>query len=789
MKLIKISILWISFCIFFTDISQAEKLKRYPGFFDLAWDQKEGKVLMDIPTDRFEQDFLYLVSLPHGVGSNDIFLDRGQLGNRHVVFFRRSGPKVLMIARNLKFRAYGDNQAEKDAVEEAFAISVLASLSITKESKDKVTLDITPLLLSDTKKISASIKYADQGSFSLAKDFSAVEPSTIKSFPLNTLAEAWLTFKSDNPGSEARSVTPDANSLTVKVRHHFISLPKTPLETRAYHSQSGYIYIAYRDYSAALGQPIEQRLPIRHRLKKKNPKAERSEAVKPIVYYVDSGAPEPIRSALLEGASWWNQAFEEAGFKNAFQVKVLPKTADPMDIRYNIIQWVHRSTRGWSYGDSIVDPRSGEILKGHVSLGSLRVRQDMLIAQGLTSPFGQAGDQGKAAEDMALARLRQLSAHEVGHTLGLAHNFYSSKNNDASVMDYPHPNVKLDENGEITLENAYSKGIGAWDKLAIAYGYREFTSEKKEQEGLAKIISEADSRGLRFISDPDVRGPKTAHAAAHLWDNGEDELIRFDELMAVRKKALENFSSASISSRSPLGSLEATLVPIYLLHRYQAEAVAKQIGGVDYNYALAENSEAGVRTVEAKRQKSALSKLLNSLSTEQLTLPKRLILKLLPPPFAYKRTREYFTHSTANAFDEAAPARAASQLIISMILDPSRAQRLVQQVQTDKNQLGLPYLLRSISKQLIFPINRKDADAISMAVAWTSLRELQRLSVDSKATDVVRAYLKAELKHLAKTLNKGDQATQMSATLQQFLEHPSAEKIPARITVPPGSPI
>ncbi len=770
-------------------VAGLDKMPHYPGLFDLWWDADKGRVLMEV--DNFDKDFLYLVTLPNGIGSNDIGLDRGQLGTERVVYFLRAGPKVLMIARNLEYRANTRNPAEQRAVEQAFAQSVLASFTVEGERNRGVIVDITPLLVSDAYQISARLQSVNEGRFSLNASLSSPDPTTLKSFERNSLAEAWLTYVGEQPGSELESVVPDPTHVTVKTRHHFVALPEEPLAARAYHPQAGYFSVAYRDYAVALDQAIEQRLLVRHRLQKKEPSAAVSEPVAPIVYYVDAGAPEPIRSALVEGASWWNQAFAAAGYKNAFQVKVLPADADPLDLRYNTIQWVHRSTRGWSYGSSIVDPRSGEILKGHVSLGSLRVRQDMLIAEALTSPFGADGDQGQAVQAMALARLRQLSAHEVGHTLGLAHNFFASANNDASVMDYPHPKLSLDSSGQVSLANAYATGIGAWDKLAIAYGYSDFASGTDEAEALAAIINKADAQGLRFISDPDVRGPATAHAGAHLWDNGPDVLAEFDNLMQVRRAALAHFSDNALRPGQAMGDLELTLVPLYLLHRYQAEAVAKLIGGVDYDYALHDAEQTAVRQVPVAQQKAALAALIASLRPSELTLRSELLPLLHPPAYGYSRTREAFQHLTANAFDSAAPARAAAQLVVGMLLDSRRAERLLQQTQLNSNQLGLFEALHEIGLGLVLPANGADSgsDQITLAVAWVTLRELQRLAVDPAASDSAKAATLAELTRLQKQLKRGDQAQMLAAEIKRFLAAPSAGMIPGKVVVPPGSPI
>ncbi|BFM09287.1 zinc-dependent metalloprotease [Halioxenophilus aromaticivorans] len=765
-------------------VSQAET-QHHKGLFDLWWDTEQGKVHMAIP--EFDKEYLYLVSLPNGLGSNDIGLDRGKLGTEYVVTFKRVGPKVLMMASNTQYRANSENPAEARAVEEAFAASVLARFDIVPRKHNTPVVDITPLLLSDAYAIAPRLAERGQGNFSFAADLSAAIGSSLRSFEKNALAEAWLTFTSSKPGDEVTSVTPDPTKATVKVRHHFVALPEQPLARREFHPQSGYFYVPYRDYAASLDAPIEQRLLVRHRLEKKDPSQAQSEAVEPLVYYVDAGAPEPIRSALIEGAQWWNDAFTAAGFNNAFRVEVLPEDADPLDLRYNTIQWVHRSTRGWSYGASIVDPRSGEILKGHVSLGSLRVRQDMLIAQALTSPFGPDGDKGEAAQQMALARLRQLSAHEVGHTLGLAHNFFTSAKDDASVMDYPHPNLRLND-GKVDLSQAYASGIGEWDKLAITYGYAQNADAEKLAETLQNTLLQADSLGLRFITDADVRGPATAHAGAHLWDNGADPIQAFENLLQVRQAGLKQFSRYAIRPNQPLGDLETTLVPLYLLHRYQAEAVAKQIGGVDFDYAL-NNPSDKAKVIPRLTQKSALQVLIASLSPQQLTLPNSVVETLLPPAYGYQRTRESFEHRTANSFDQLAPARAATQLIVGMILEPGRAQRLWQQTLQDSAQLSLKDALYDLSEQLIAPINSASSGKVAIETAWITLREMQRLAVSTKVSDPVRAQTLMALNQLSQSLSRSGNAREMAKTLKAFLEQPSEALIPAPVVVPPGSPI
>ncbi|MEM1089307.1 MAG: zinc-dependent metalloprotease [Pseudomonadota bacterium] len=767
--------------------------RRVDGFIPLWWDADKGRVLAEI--SRFEEDILYMVSLPTGVGSNDIGLDRGQLSDTRVVYFSRSGPKVLLVERNLAFRAVSDNPDERRAVSEAFARSVLAGFTVVAEERDDsgqaptvALVDLTPLLTSDAYGVAARLAALDEGAYRVDAGRSAPDPEMLKSFPQNTLLESWVTLAGDKPGAQLRSVVPTATAVTVKTRHEFIQLPDENFPLRTYHPRSGYWSVPYLDYAAGLDEALRKHLIVRHRLEKKDPQAAVSEAVEPLVYYVDRGAPEPIRSALIEGASWWNQAFEAAGFRNAFQVEVLPEGVDPLDIRYNVIQWVHRSTRGWSYGWGIIDPRTGEIIKGHVSLGSLRVRQDMLIAQGLTAPFSDDGDGGTAAREMALARLRQLSAHEVGHTLGLAHNFFASAWGDASVMDYPHPNVKLNASGRVSLDNAYDVDIGEWDKAAINYGYRVFANPAQEPAGLKQILAAARQDGLRFVSDPEVRGPATAHAGAHLWDNGESVLERFSELRAVRRTALNGFSPAVIRPGEPLAKLEEALVPTYLLHRYQAEAVAKLIGGVDYDYVLRGDATDGVTVIPGDEQREALEALLGALAPEELRLPASLLPFLVPPSYGDGRSREYFSHRTSNHFDQAAPARALTQAITQMVLEPNRLQRVHQQTATDTGQLSLGELLEQYTERLILPVIQRDAGLIELETAWVALRELQRSAVSGGA-DPTGMAVRDRLTNLIGELRRTPQARQMASEITRFLEDPSMDGLPARETVPPGSPI
>ena len=534
------------------------------GFVPLTWDARHGVVYLEPP--QLGQDLLYVESLPAGVGSNDIGLDRGQLGSERVVRFERSGPKVLLVQRNLAFRADEGTALEKRAVEDSFAQSVIAGFEVVAETDGRVLVDATSFFLGDAHDVIGALESAGQGEFKLDATRSAFRLDATRGFPRNTEVEVLLTFTGSEPGDFVKDVAPDPKSLSVRVRHSLIALPQPGYVPRAFDPRAGYFATSYADYSAPLGDSLVRRFITRHRLQKVHPEAARSEVVTPIVYYIDPATPEPMRSALLDGARWWTKAFDDAGFIGAFRVEMLPDDADPMDVRYNVIQWVHRATRGWSYGASVTDPRTGEILKGHVTLGSLRVRQDYLIAEGLLAPYESGSEAPPALREMALARLRQLAAHEVGHTLGLAHDYVGSVTGRASVMDYPPPVARLAQDGTIDLSGAYATGIGAWDEVAIAYGYSQFPPGTDEARALDAILSSARARGLAFLTDQDARPAGSAHPQAHLWDDGDDAVSELGRVMSLRAAVLARFGERVVPSGRPLATIEDALVPAFLMH-------------------------------------------------------------------------------------------------------------------------------------------------------------------------------------------------------------------------------
>jgi hypothetical protein len=719
-------------------------MQKFAGYFNFYWDARQGKLWLEI--DRWSTEFLYQSGLPAGVGSNDIGLDRGQLGKTAIVRFERSGPKILLMEENLAFRAVTDDADERRAVHDSFAESALWGFTVAAEEpvatqKDPhVLVDATDFFLRDAHGIPATLRRTKQGAYKLDAARCAIYLPQTKNFPLNTEVEATLTFFGDEPGPWVREVTPSPESITVREHHSFVQLPPPGYKPRIYDPRSSFFGIAYMDYATPVSEPIVKRFTARHRLEKKDPNAALSEPVQPIKYYLDRGAPEPIRSALLEGARWWNQAFEAAGYKNAFQVEMMPEGADLMDLRYNVIQWVHRATRGWSYGAAVIDPRTGEIIKGHVTLGSLRVRQDYLIAEGLLAPYEKGKPTSPKMMQMALARLRQLAAHEVGHTLGLMHNYSASTVNRSSVMDYPPPLVKLASDGTPDLSDAYAVGIGDWDKVSITWGYSDFAPGTDEHAALDKILIGAFGRGLRYLTDQDARPAGSSSSVAHLWDSGSNPVDELNRLMLVRAAALKRFGENNIREGAPLATIEDVLAPIYMLHRYQVEAASKLVGGMDYTFAVRGDGEVPTQIVAPAEQRRALAAVLATLKPEVLALPEPL-LKIIPPrPPEYPRDREDFKIHTSPAFDALAPAESAAQHVLQLVFNPERAARLVEFHARNSENPGLAEVLDAVLKSTWkAPHGKGYSEEIANTVDNVVLYDLMALCANDHASDEVRA--------------------------------------------------
>ena len=791
-KLLAIIIL-LAFQSHYGQFFQNDKNKvPYKGYFNFYHDTKEDKIYLVV--DKTDTEFLYVYSLSEGIGSNDIGLDRGQLGGGVVVKFKKAGQKLLLIQPNQRYRAITSNEEERNSIKEAFAKSVLHGFPIKEEKNGVYAVDATDFFIRDAHGVARRLKQNKQGTYTLDKKRSAFNTERTKGFPRNVEFDVMLTFKGNPQGYNIRSVTPDASSVTVHQHHSFVALPDDKYKPRKFDPRSGSFPMSYLDYATPVNEPIVKRFIYRHRLEKKDPSAAVSEAKAPIIYYLDPGVPEPVRSALLDGARWWNQAFEAIGYKDAFQVKMLPEGADPMDLRYNVIQWVHRSTRGWSYGGSISDPRTGEIIKGHVSLGSLRIRQDFMIAQALQAPYARNDTDDKFALEMALARIRQLSAHEVGHTLGFAHNFAASTNNRASVMDYPHPKLRLTDSG-IDFSDAYAVGIGEWDKVTVAYSYQDFP--ENEEKSLKKILDDAFAKGLRYISDADARPKGSAHAYAHLWDNGTNTAEELEQVLNIRKAAIARFSVDNIKTSEPYSVLEDVFVPLYFFHRYQTEAAVKLIGGLDYSYAVKGSGETIVKRVAPSTQKKALKSILKTIDVETLMIPER-VLNLFPPrAMGYGRSRESFKSKMNVAFDAMGAAETAAQLTMELLFHPERASRIVQHKSLDDDQLGLNALIDAVIEHSFKKEHRSGyAMELQNTINFVVLQHLMHLAsaLESyRQVNAIAAYKLNELEQwLVKKKSKGVQKmydAKMVKELRKFKTNPEKFKLIKAPQIPDGSPI
>ena len=797
-KILLVSLLFVSQQFISQTFQKTKDLQQFKGFFNFYYDESNDKMFVEI--NNLNEEFLYVNALAAGVGSSDIGLDRGQLGSTAVVKFIKAGNKLLLIQPNQDYRAVSENIEEKKSVEEAFAQSVLFGFPIEEQIKNIFLIDVSSFFLRDAHNVSDRLQNTQQGNYRLDLSKSAFFMERTKAFPKNVEFEAILTFEGDAKGRYISSVTPNSSLITVRQHHSFIELPDNNYEMRKFDTRSGAIGFSYLDYATPIEEFIKKQFVIRHRLEKKDPNAVISEAKEPIIYYLDRGAPEPVKSALLEGGSWWNEAFEAAGYKNAFQFKVLPEGIDPLDIRYNVVQWVHRSTRGWSYGASIVDPRTGEILKGHVSLGSLRIRQDYLIAQALLGASDKIGEENPLLQ-MALARIRQLSAHEIGHTLGFTHNFAASFNNRSSVMDYPHPYIKLN-NGEIDLSQAYDTGIGDWDKVTVAYSYQDFPKNVNEENELNKIIQISIDKGMKFIADSDARAQGGAHIYAHLWDNGKNPAQELERILKVRATAISNFSEKNIGKNEPYTVLEDVFVPLYFFHRYQVEATSKMIGGLDYSYAVKGDNQIIVQEIDATIEKAALQSLLNSISVETLQIPTNL-LELFPPrAYSYNRSRESFGSKNGVAFDALNAASTASELVLDLLFNVQRASRMVQQKALFKNQLGLDEMIDEIFDATFKKKYENNYEnEIQQSINVVVLQNLMELYSNTNATFQVKSITLAKLKELKywffQNRNKKEKKSRENKMyedgyinlIDNFLAHPEQFKKADSPKIPDGSPI
>ena len=789
----------------FSDLTRG--LDKREGFFDIYVSKSGGKILARLPKpdeNNLSLELIHANSLAAGLGSNPVGLDRGLTTNGQILAFRKIGGNVVAEIVNTDFRATRDDVAEQESVRRSFAKSYIWSTPILANAGNgDLLIDLSSFLTSDSMGIVKTLSDAGQGNFNIAKDRSFAVGDTALAFPDNVELEGDITFTSDAPGGEVVSTAADGRAVTLSVHHSFVRLPDDEYSPRLFDPRTAGIDVPYYDFSAELEEPIKTVYARRFRLQRATPTAASGPVKKPIVFYVDRGAPDPVRSALIDGASWWADAFAEAGFEDAFRVEILPEDAHPLDIRYNIIQWTHRQTRGWSYGGGISDPRTGEMLKAHVILGSQRVRQDRMIFEGLTGTSATGTGRTDDPLEIALSRIRQLSAHEVGHTLGFAHNFAASTIDRASVMDYPAPDVKVTDKGLLDFSTAYDSGIGEWDKFTVRWLYAEFSPEVDETEALKRIVERGYEKGLRFVSDRHARSPASAHPDGSLWDNGSDPVAALEKDLAVRAIALENFDLSVIRIGQPRARMAQVLVPIYLYHRYQVEAAAKLVGGYRFSYSVSGDGFAFDAPVPVETQRKAIEVLLSTLDPAMLQIPERILLRLSPPVGTFNATRgaEVFDSHLREVFDPLAAADSAASLTLRALLQPTRLARMLETNRREKLSPSYEELLTALNFQLFEkPVDEKN-QMIARRLQTRFVSMLMELARNKSASPEVRAETEAYLLVLQSTLSNNlavdnsDPASNHRAWLLSLLSsHLNRDENAfslenSGVNIPAGSPI
>ena len=764
------------------------------GLLPVHVDRRGGRILLSLPAPDAEGisgRFIYVAALETGLGSASIGLDRALSSGSRLLVFRRVGRKIVAEIENPRFRASGASAEELEGVRHSFAYSTLWMGDIAAETADgRLIVDISSFLARDDLNIARALREQENGDYRLVPELSIADVNFVHVFPRNIELEGRLTFVSARPGPEVANIAPIAGNVSFIVRHSLVALPEPGYEPRRFDPRSGSFGMQVVDFGAPLGRPVVYELANRFRLEHGDPADPRSPVRNPIVFYIDRAAPEPIRTALREGVSWWSDAFAAAGWPGAFRAEIMPVGADPLDIRYNVVNWVNRATRGWSYGQPIVDPRTGEIIKGQVLLGSLRIRQDLIIYQALVGAGLTGTGDPNDPITAALARIRQLGAHEVGHALGLAHNFAASIQGRYSVMDYPAPRVRLVD-GRPDLTDAYGAGIGRWDRFAIDWLY----GARTDAEGNTRMAAGL-AEGLRYVADDDSRAADSPHPLGSLWDDSADPVAELNRMMAVRAAAVARFGPSAIHPGDPQSQLRRAFVPIWLIHRYQVEAAAKLLGGVDFTYAVAGDGHGEARNVPPAAQRRALDALLATLTPAALTVPPQLLANL-SAGWSGDNDRqtsiEVMPVAGGPVFDPLAASETGAMVTLTDLLAPQRLNRLEIQNQADP---ASPSAREAIDRLIarVFDFTGLDASAsiVQRRIATTSALALARLQRDPALSPTIALVLSEQISRLAAALarNPDDWSRGLGRLLGDREALTAALADQRRLPrIPPGMPI